>query len=135
MPDPARAYPYGTRTRPERQEPALQLERFLHIPTLVLVGSDDRRRDPALRKRRHLDVDQGPHRLARAQTWVSALRAAARRLGAAENTVRLDLLEQIGHSFADAVSNGGLDRRAFDFLFTPTITQGADRCVQQPPSC
>lgn len=116
MPAPERAYPYGTRTRSERHEPVLQLERFLQIPTLVLVGSRDCERDRALRKRKHLDRDQGRHRLARAQTWVAALRESARSHGAPAGNFRLDLLDEIGHSFADAVCNGELDGKTFDFL-------------------
>ena len=114
LPDASRQYPYGT-APPAGEFPRADLDGFLTLPKLVLVGSRDTSRDPGLRRRPGLDREQGRHRLARAVTWHRLLgdMTAARGSRAA---CTLRVLPDVDHDFTRAVSLGGLDRHLFDFL-------------------
>jgi pimeloyl-ACP methyl ester carboxylesterase len=69
FPDPEHRYPLGLRTAPP-EWPKLTFNpgRFLRIPTLVLVGEHDNRRDRELNRTRQVDVHQGLDRMERAPT-------------------------------------------------------------------
>lgn len=115
LPTSDRAWPYGVGGQDDESAPAFQLDAFAAIPQLVLVGEADETRDPALRKRRHLDREQGRTRVQRARSWTASMHALAALQGLAPAT-RLKLLPGVGHAFADAVRLGRLDQHLFEFL-------------------
>lgn len=80
---------------------------FLDREIVVAVGEGDDVRDPHTRSGPLVDAQQGPHRLARAERWADALRAAAERLGL-EPRVSLSVLRGCGHEFLDC-ADAGLD--------------------------
>lgn len=105
FPDPALAYPLGLNwgNVPAGHQP--DLRSFLRIPTLVLVGERDTRRDSYLRRDQNLDELQGYNRVERARRWVAALRAAGAGLGV-EPQLELGLIPKAGHRFADTMRRG-----------------------------
>lgn len=116
LPDPRRAYPYGLRPLDPPESVPFRLPEFLRLRKLVLVGSEDRVRDGALRTGRRLDREQGRNRLERALRWTRRLHAAAEELGIDVPPVPLHVLPRTGHSFEEAVLLGGLDHRLVQFL-------------------
>jgi hypothetical protein len=83
---------------------------------MVAVGScDDLENDVELNRSPKVLRCQGPHRLARAKTWVDAMNAYASNQGLVGN-VKLRVLPGIGHSFSEAVLMGGLSELMFDFF-------------------
>jgi len=114
FPDPTTPYPYGIRVA--RELPGLRFERtrFSEVPTLVLVGGEDRLRDASLRQGRSLDRHQGPDRVERARRWCRAMERLSRAAGRAP-CVELEVVPGIGHSFEEG-SDAGLLRRAVQFL-------------------
>jgi pimeloyl-ACP methyl ester carboxylesterase len=116
LPDPARPYPHGVASPAGTPLPGFRPDSFLRIPQLVLVGANDRERDGALRTGRRVDREQGRHRLERAIRWTRHLQDLARRHGGDAGRFRLRVLPRTGHSFAEAVRNGGLDRHLIRFL-------------------
>ena len=115
-PDAFEAYPYGLAPEPRSARrgnrsngPRFRpdLEAFLQIPVLVLVGERDIERDLTLRKEPMLDRRQGLNRVERAERWSDSLRDVAARLGVTADA-RLRLLPDCGHSFEDCVQQGGL---------------------------
>lgn len=115
LPDDDRAFPYGVRTDSIAGAPQAALADFLCIPQLVLVGSRDTRRDRALRKREHLDREQGRNRRLRASAWVASVRRMGRALGHAPSIDEC-VLEGVGHDFSEAVHRGRLPEHLFGFL-------------------
>jgi pimeloyl-ACP methyl ester carboxylesterase len=113
--DGERAFPYGTRTDSIASAPRAALAEFVRIPQLVLVGSEDTRRDGALRKREHLDREQGRNRRLRASAWVASVRRVGLALGHAPSIDEC-VLEGVGHDFSEAVHRGRLPEHLFDFL-------------------
>ncbi|MFI5320823.1 MAG: hypothetical protein ACHQ6V_14705 [Myxococcota bacterium] len=100
------AYPLGTRGARKKLGVRMRPEAFLRVPILVAVGEhDDDERAENLRRGRLLDAQQGASRLERATRWVSAMRAAAAAHGCAPQ-VRLALIPNAAHSFADCMDNG-----------------------------
>ena len=115
LPQSAREFPYGVGASERCPRPDLNIAAFAEIPQLVLVGEDDVTRDKGLRKRRHLDREQGRHRIARARTWTSSMHQLARTLGISART-HLRLLPAVNHDFQTAVLIGQLDRHIFEFF-------------------
>lgn len=109
-------YPYGiaSSTRTGRKI-AANLDRYLRIPTLVLVGEHDVQRDGALRKNPTIDRQQGRTRVDRAGRWVEAARDVADARGV-EATTTLRLMADCGHDFTDCVSHGGLAWHVMDWF-------------------
>jgi pimeloyl-ACP methyl ester carboxylesterase len=97
-------FPLGLDCRSIPGGPGLDLASFLEVPTLVMVGTRDTRRDSNLRRDADLDHTQGRHRLARAARWVEAIGAAA--MAAGRPGPRLALLTGAGHRFEDTVRHG-----------------------------
>jgi pimeloyl-ACP methyl ester carboxylesterase len=110
MPELREPFPYGLASGDEydgRFQP--DLEGFLKIPTLILVGERDIERDSSLRKGRRIDRRQGVTRVERARRWENALQRAARKVGTRPQA-RLRVLPDCGHSFETCVRIGGLPR-------------------------
>lgn len=113
LPDTTLAYPAGLREAKPNAAPnfrsakVAQLAQFLRIPLRVYVGSEDTQRDPAMRTAPELDAVQGPHRLARASTYVARFAAAA-----ACHQVTADVslihLDGCGHDFAECAAKADL---------------------------
>ena len=108
MPTPAAAFPYGV-AGAWGMRLAAGMDRFLGLDLAVSVGADDDRPDPAMRSAPALDAAQGPHRVARAQAWVAALRAEAARRGLPAPRLSLTLLPGCGHDFAACAAAGFVD--------------------------
>ncbi|MEQ8903487.1 MAG: alpha/beta hydrolase [Roseovarius sp.] len=119
LPDETMRYPYGL--APGKDAFAAKLVRrntdalrdFLHIPVHVYIGTEDVTRDDALRKTRALDTGQGPHRRARACSYVTALNAAAEAAGVPP---RARLIEMPGcdHDVVRAITQNHLAARVLD---------------------
>ncbi len=119
MPDDTMPYPYGLGPGKDAfaakwaRRKAHSLRDFLRLPAQVYVGTGDVSRDPALRKTRALDTRQGPNRHARAQTYVTALNAAAHRHGLTP-TARLMELTDCDHDVVRAITHNDLAARVLD---------------------
>lgn len=117
MPDRSLPYPYGT-----ADAKGLDAVRFnplatANLPTLVLVGEDDDREDDEeLNRSRVVMQSQGRHRLERARTWTATMNALARQLGL-PGPAKLVVLPGIGHSFRQAVLEGGLAHQLFEHSY------------------
>jgi pimeloyl-ACP methyl ester carboxylesterase len=113
LPDATLAYPAGLREAKPGAAPnfrtakVAQLAQFLRIPLRVYVGTEDTERDPALRTATELDSVQGPHRLARAATYVDRFAAAAARHQITPD-VSLTHLAGCGHDFAQCATKADL---------------------------
>lgn len=119
LPDETMPYPYGLAAGKDvftanwARRNAAALREFLHIPVCVYVGTEDVTRDDALRKTRALDARQGPHRHARACTYVSALNAAAQASGI-PNSARLIEMTGCDHDVVRAITQNHLAARVLD---------------------
>jgi len=80
-------------------------------PSLVMAGTADTERDPALRCTPALDARQGQHRLDRARWFHKRLRSLA-----TDKPHHFVALPDTAHDFAQAVVRGGLPKHLFDFL-------------------
>ena len=116
LPDPERRFPYGIKPDPRFAGPLIDITAFAAIPQLVLVGAADRVRDAALRKRRHLDKEQGRTRFERSVNWHRAIRALALRHGHAPDNHRLVVMPGVSHDFSAAVERGALDEHVLRFF-------------------
>lgn len=114
MLDTARRFPYGVRPPEQAPDAHLDVDAFLKLPVHLLVGERDVRRDRRLRTNGSVDRRQGRHRLARALTWIDHVEAVAARAGL-PSLVSFDLHPGAGHSFREAVVDGGLVERVVDF--------------------
>lgn len=113
LPDPAYTYPYGVSDAKGLYGARLNLWAALRIRVLVLVGEQDNRvDDEELNQRPMVCRSQGPHRVARAETWVKAMNARALSAGQG-GRVDLQLMPGVGHSFSQAVLVGQLDKAVF----------------------
>jgi pimeloyl-ACP methyl ester carboxylesterase len=100
------AYPLGTRGARRRLGVRMRAEAFTQVPIAVAVGEhDDDERAENLRRERKLDRQQGKSRLERATRWVAAMQEAALAAGG-RSRVRLHVIPNAGHSFADCMENG-----------------------------
>lgn len=115
LPTTRRKYPYGL--RPSSRLPGVRFdpEEFLRVPIAVLVGEEDGT-DRNFRHTTRLDAEQGDTRLARARSWVAAMReaAAAYRI---EPRVSFEQVPGHDHSFRQFMKNGQLGDRVFEALF------------------
>ncbi len=110
-------FPTGIRASKRSAGAEVDVNAFLAIPTLVMVGERDQARDGSLRTGPSVDRRQGPNRLARALRWIDHLEEESRARGL-ETRAWFDVLPGVGHSFTDAVTAGGLVERAVAFLDT-----------------
>jgi len=114
FPDPEVAYPRGVRPSRKLPDVDFQVERFLHIPTLVVVGERDNLRDAELNTRPRIERQQGTSRLERGRNWIQALEDAARRYDLPPRCA-FEILPKAGHSFRQCMK-AGLGERLDEFL-------------------
>jgi pimeloyl-ACP methyl ester carboxylesterase len=116
LPDAALDYPLGLRGAHLALDMPIEPERFLGIPTFVLVGERDNRPDKALRKSRKVSDLQGMTRQQRGSVWIDAMRTAASHRGLATE-YGYHVLPRCRHSFRQCVLRGDLARVTFALLF------------------
>lgn len=107
---PTSHYPFPVAAAADSPEGArLQetLDRFLTVPTLVMVGEHDTARDANLRRSHMLDERQGMTRVERGARFVQAFRHAARRAGIGP-VAQFRTIPGCGHSFEDCIDKGGM---------------------------
>lgn len=121
LPDTALSYPAGlgqpARSRQSCENDLLakmrsQLPDYLRLPLNVYVGTADTTQDSTLRSKPRLNAVQGPHRLARARSYVAHFNEAAEAFGINSNA-QLILLDGCSHDFSRCVVLGGLTRYIF----------------------
>lgn len=117
-PDPLRRFPLGLAPSAFLPDLRFDLDKFLCIPTCVLVGAHDTERDPQLRTGRRLDREQGRNRLERGRRWIRQLRREARQRGLTTR-YRFRELPNSSHDFMENVMRDAMDRHVFRFLFEP----------------
>lgn len=123
LPDAGVHYPYGLgaptasgrAARAASSFSQVDLRAALAVPQRVFVGDQDVRSGDALRREAMLDGQQGTDRLARARTFVAAMRASARQHGLAP-AVSLRELPGAGHDFDTNMRRTRLGRLALRFL-------------------
>lgn len=116
FPDPERKYPYGIKSTRDWPQLKIGIDRFLQIPTLVMVGEDDDLRDKDLNKTREIDCFQGLNRVERAERWT----AAARGLGRAYDLpadFRLENIPNACHAYQSYLAHPSFAEQVFAFLF------------------
>ena len=124
LPDQSMPYPYGLAPGTDAycangaRRNAAALREFLHLPVCVYVGTRDVTRDDALRKNRALDARQGPHRHARACTYVTAFNAAAKAAGLPPRAQLIELPD-CDHDVVRAITRNGLAARVLDARACP----------------
>ena len=116
FPDPDRKYPYGIKSTREWPQLKFALERFLQIPTMVMVGEQDDLRDHELNKAREIDCFQGLNRVERAERWSAAVRAFARSYDIAAD-VHLENVPNASHAYESYLAHPPFAEQVFDFLF------------------
>ena len=116
VPDLQRPYPSGTGEAVGLPGVRFDAAQYLRVPTCVLVGELDTRRDDELRKTRGLDRRQGTNRVQRGRNWIQTMRSAARKRGLATR-YRFELLPGVDHSFYAGQATGDLNERVSAFLF------------------
>jgi len=123
MPDRSLQYPYGTADARGLDAVRFNLGAAARLPTLVVVGEeDDREDDEELNRSRFVVQSQGRHRLERARTWTAAMNTLAGRQGL-PGSVDLQVLPGVGHSFRQAVLEGGLAHHVFEHCY-PAASPG-----------
>ncbi len=117
FPDQALKYPYGIANTRKISGHAFDPASFLTVPSCVVVGEKDIRRDAELRKGENIDNRQGNNRLERGKAWVRVMKKSA-------ETYSLDtqfdfrILPDCGHSFLKCMHRGGMGKIVFEFLFS-----------------
>ncbi len=116
FPDDQARFPYGIsmQTRKGRRLRA-NLQRFLSIPTLVLAGELDIKRDANLRKGSAIDRQQGRSRVERAARWVRAMQSEASLRGI-QADINLHILPDSTHDFNRCVRQGSMTTLIAEWL-------------------
>lgn len=116
FPDPDRKYPYGIKSTKDWPNLKFVLEKFLQIPTLIMVGEEDDQRDKDLNKAREIDCFQGLTRIERADRWIGAVRALGRSYNIATD-LRLENIPNASHAYESYLAHPPFSEKIFDFLF------------------
>lgn len=116
FPDPDRKYPYGLKSTQDWPKLSFTLDKFLQIPTLVLVGEEDDLRDKDLNKTREIDSFQGFDRIERAERWVNANRNLARSYGIPAD-FRMETIPNASHTYESYMGHPPFAEQIFTFLF------------------
>jgi pimeloyl-ACP methyl ester carboxylesterase len=116
FPDSHERYPYGLARADGLPGIRFDPDRFLRVPTLVLVGAHDVERGASLRRTRRLDRDQGHNRVERGKRWIGAMRREARRRGLATRYV-FECMPNTDHDFVAAMTRDAMGVTVFSFLF------------------
>jgi hypothetical protein len=91
-------------------------DKFLKIPTCVLVGELDIELTASLDQRPEINLQQGMTRVERGQRWYEAMHEAAKKRGI--NTFfYYQTLPKSGHGFTQCMDNGNMGPLIFKFLF------------------
>ncbi len=115
MPEPGLPFPYGLGPSIAAGTKLPDLDRLIGTPTLVVVGSEDTRRDNSLNREPIVDNTQGQTRLERAYRWIEAMHGAADRIGARRQS-EMKVLPGAGHDFEDSMKSHGLGTIVCDWL-------------------
>lgn len=116
FPDPEQKYPYGIKSSLNWPKLTFAMEKFLQIPTLVLVGEEDDLRDADLNKERAIDAFQGLNRVERAEHWTAAARALGRSYDISTD-FRLEMVPNANHAYESYLAHPPFAENVFDFLF------------------
>jgi pimeloyl-ACP methyl ester carboxylesterase len=116
FPDPRRRYPYGLGSADGLSGVHFDPDRFLRVPTLVLVGAHDVERGASLRRSQRLDRDQGRDRVTRGRHWIGAMRREAQRRGFATRFL-FECMPNTNHDFVSAMTRDAMGVAVFRFLF------------------
>lgn len=127
MPEEQTAFPRGLCTRRHLRTHLLNPERFLRVPTTVIVGGADTTKIN-LRRGARLDAQQGTTRVERARRFVCGLREAAGRHGV-EASIHYREVPGQGHDFGTFIERGGLLALIDEALGPLTTTDGAGRAM------
>ena len=120
FPDPERRYPFGIKSTQQWPNLKFAMEKFLQIPTLVMVGEEDDLRDKDLNKIREIDCFQGLNRVERAERWTAAARALGRAYGVAAD-FRIKRIPNASHAYQSYLAHPPFAEQVFDFLFEDLI--------------
>lgn len=116
FPDPDRKYPYGLKSTNEWPKLKFTLDKFLKVPTLVMVGDEDDLRDKDLNKAREIDSFQGFDRVERAERWVNANRNMARSYDIVAD-FHLETIPNASHTYESYMAHPPFSEQIFEFLF------------------
>jgi pimeloyl-ACP methyl ester carboxylesterase len=112
----AERFPYGI--KPTKRLPGVTFDPrgLLGVDSLVVVGSGDVDRDPALRRSKRVDRRQGRNRIDRGRRWIEAMRDQAAAEGL-ETRFEFAQLSGCGHDYEQCMQFGGLGERTIAFLY------------------
>ena len=116
FPDPEQKYPYGIKPSTDWPNLTIAMEKFLQIPTLVMVGEEDGLRDVDLNKARAIDAFQGLNRIERAEHWTAAARALGRSYDIPTD-FRLEQVPNASHAYESYMAHPPFAENVFNFLF------------------
>jgi len=120
FPDPEQKYPYGIKSSRDWPKLSFAMDRFLQIPTLILVGEEDDLRDADLNKARAIDAYQGLNRIERAEHWAAAAKAMGRSYDISTD-FRLEQVPNASHAYESYMAHPPFAENVFDFLFDDRI--------------
>lgn len=106
LPDETQRYPLGLHTHRALRGLHLNPERFLRVPTTVIVGDQDTGRQN-LRSSPELNLQQGATRVERARNWVAHMRLSARSHQLPSRVQYLEIPD-IDHDFNTFIERGHL---------------------------
>jgi pimeloyl-ACP methyl ester carboxylesterase len=127
FPDPSLKYPLGIAESPNLPGLFFSPDRFLKVPTTVLIGPRDASRKGALRKSDRLDSLQGQTRIERGQRWIAAMENAAKEVGIEDARHEFRFLSGGRHSFAKAMNRYGLGEATCQFAGILPSSQQPER--------
>jgi len=120
FPDPEQKYPYGIKSSRDWPNLSFAMDKFLQIPTLVLVGQEDDLRDADLNKTRAIDAYQGLNRIERAEHWTAAAKALGRSYDISTD-FRLEQVPKASHAYESYLAHPPFAENVFDFLFDERV--------------
>lgn len=137
FPDTSGSYPFGINSDGTGHAAttfrlSANLPRFLDREIDVLVGALDVEQDQNLRQDPAVMAQQGANRVERARAWTATAQRTARQHGLTPR-IGFQLMANCGHSFADCVANGALDRafvRDARRTSNPSPMTGHDQLVE-----
>lgn len=114
MPNSSKKFPDGCDTSELEDIPAVNLEKFLQIPTYLFVGEEDILRTPNLRQDEFVDSTQGMTRVERGEKWLNTVKNMARERKL-ETPYGFKTIPKSGHGFEVCMENG-LGEKSWNFL-------------------
>lgn len=104
-PDSEFEFPYGVSNWPTWLG-KLRLKEMMKLPTLVMVGELDTKREKSLRQSKALDAQQGRTRVERAVNWVDEVNKVKQQTS--DGLVEFRQLPAVGHDFKASAESGGM---------------------------